>query len=277
MSLQTSQLIKVRQETTMYKIAIDFWSTKITIFLKIHINFFGVISELSRQVVIVCKTINMVEKHKVYGTSFSLLCMLCGVLVMVLYYQFRKDEDDVEKGVVTKYVPNSTKVKCNLLGYLGDGFCDDDANNEICDFDKGDCCNAKTDRSICSECFCFATPNPSPDCEEWYSCWEESGYTGDGICDDTLNTIECYFDGGDCCSDQDKYLCEDCVCVPTNLTCIEEELGDDICQDHNNFHQCDYDHGDCCKDLQFNSGLGSAGWNQCCNCQCNVFTGFKNK
>ena len=32
-----SEWIKVRQET-IYKIAIDFWSTKITIFLKIHID-----------------------------------------------------------------------------------------------------------------------------------------------------------------------------------------------------------------------------------------------
>ena len=30
--------------------------------------------------------------------------------------------------------------QCNIGRRLGDRYCDDDANNEACEYDKGDCC-----------------------------------------------------------------------------------------------------------------------------------------
>ena len=37
----------------------------------------------------------------------------------------------------------------------GDEFCGDEANNELCKFDRGDCCDLDFDRSLCTECFCY--------------------------------------------------------------------------------------------------------------------------
>ena len=40
--------------------------------------------------------------------------------------------------------------------YIGDGYCDDQANNEACHFDKGDCCGLETEKKnkYCDECLC---------------------------------------------------------------------------------------------------------------------------
>ena len=37
--------------------------------------------------------------------------------------------------------------------WLGDGFCDDDANHENCNYDSGDCCDG--DHSFCLLCECI--------------------------------------------------------------------------------------------------------------------------
>ena len=39
-------------------------------------------------------------------------------------------------------------------------------------------------------------------------------WVGDRYCDDDTNTIECNFDGGDCCGpDVKTELCTDCQCI----------------------------------------------------------------
>ena len=209
----------------------------------------------------------MVQKNRVLGGSFSVLCMLCGALVMGLYYQFRSEENEEFLDSFTKDVNFSSKVKCDVLGYLGDGFCDDEANNEVCQFDKGDCCDTQNDRSLCADCYCYTPKNEALDCIEYLmSCHIETqilGKIGDGICHDDLNTLDCYFDGGDCCLDSGKSECQECVCISSNVTCVEAELGDGICQDHNNFNQCDYDLGDCCENRHLIDD-----WDQCCDCKC---------
>ena len=42
----------------------------------------------------------------------------------------------------------------NTLG-IGDGFCDDENNNQYCYFDGGDCCGDGVDKNYCTECACF--------------------------------------------------------------------------------------------------------------------------
>ena len=42
-----------------------------------------------------------------------------------------------------------------MLDWVGDGYCDDDANNEECDYDSGDCCGPNINIGYCSECLCF--------------------------------------------------------------------------------------------------------------------------
>ena len=37
-------------------------------------------------------------------------------------------------------------------------------------------------------------------------------YVGDGWCDDHLNHLNCFFDGGDCCYGGDQTFCVDCEC-----------------------------------------------------------------
>ena len=39
--------------------------------------------------------------------------------------------------------------------WIGDGFCDDMNNQELCDFDSGDCCGAFTKNHFCIHCGCI--------------------------------------------------------------------------------------------------------------------------
>ena len=46
-----------------------------------------------------------------------------------------------------------------------------------------------------------------------YQCAGITNLIGDGICDDTLNSLECFYDFGDCCGTAfDKTFCTDCSC-----------------------------------------------------------------
>ena len=66
---------------------------------------------------------------------------------------------------------------------MGNGICDVSLNNEMCNFDNGDC-------------ICFM--------DSW---------VGDGFCDDITNTDLCQFDGGDCCNPEAlTNFCFDCIC-----------------------------------------------------------------
>ena len=38
--------------------------------------------------------------------------------------------------------------------YIGDNYCDDENNNENCNFDGGDCCLENVNTQYCSECEC---------------------------------------------------------------------------------------------------------------------------
>ena len=45
-------------------------------------------------------------------------------------------------------------------------------------------------------------------------CWQLVG-VGDGICDDQANTLECNYDGGDCCMGIKGLYCIQCICKDT--------------------------------------------------------------
>ena len=47
---------------------------------------------------------------------------------------------------------------CALPDFKGDGKCDDENNNEACEYDGGDCCGSNVDTSYCIECKC-SDPN----------------------------------------------------------------------------------------------------------------------
>ena len=97
-----------------------------------------------------------------------------------------------------------------------DGHCDTYLNKSQCCFDGGDCGVANSNTELCdatvNEDYCFITfeecvNNPAYtlgllSCEELDTCftppWTSCSTIGDGQCDLSLNTKECYFDGGDC-------------------------------------------------------------------------------
>jgi len=104
---------------------------------------------------------------------------------------------------------------CAVPQWFGDGYCDDENNNEDCGFDGGDCCDNEMDGwdNYCQECECFeyfaTTEDPTANCFAPH-------WIGDGYCDDDNNNADCGFDGGDCCDNEmsgwDNY-CSDCACL----------------------------------------------------------------
>ena len=42
-------------------------------------------------------------------------------------------------------------------GQVNDGYCNDENNNAICNYDGGDCCLSKLNTDHCSACVCFTT------------------------------------------------------------------------------------------------------------------------
>jgi len=119
----------------------------------------------------------------------------------------------------TTTAPNTTAC---IDHWIGDGYCDDENNNEECQLDGGDCCqdiNTRPDGwdKYCSDCQCVVGGDYS--CELGVPHW-----VGDGYCDDENNNAICGFDGGDCCPGTahaefdgwDNY-CNECKCVIYSL------------------------------------------------------------
>ena len=77
-----------------------------------------------------------------------------------------EDEDDGGEGYCAPGCPED---------WIGDGVCDEDCENEACDWDGGDC----DDVSYCA-----------PGCLD--------SWIGDGICDEDCHNEACDWDGGDC-------------------------------------------------------------------------------
>ena len=92
--------------------------------------------------------------------------------------------------------------------HVGNGYCNDEYNNEECDWDGGDCCG---DNVVCSNngntaCECFQPSFEPKQCN-----YEKMA---DGICNDESNTEECKWDMGDCCGDDvDITKCSTCECL----------------------------------------------------------------
>ena len=123
---------------------------------------------------------------------------------------------------------------------IGNGYCNDEANNPDCYYDGGDCCKISVNTDYCSECKCYH---------------EETCIAGmnplvqDGFCHDETNNEACNFDGGDCCTSCiNSHYCSNCTCFgEVSLDeVLNEEVADGICNDEYNNAGCNYDGGDCC-------------------------------
>merc|ERR1719433_686847 len=110
--------------------------------------------------------------------------------------------------------PEPCRETCGSPSYKGDNYCDDDNNNCGCEYDGGDCCGPKVNKTYCKECECKGDkprPRPTqPPCTE--TCGNER-YKGDNYCDDDNNNCGCNYDGGDCCGSKvNKTYCKECKC-----------------------------------------------------------------
>ena len=94
---------------------------------------------------------------------------------------------------------------------IGDGTCNDETNNEVCNYDGGDCCNRTVVTEYCTECKCYY--------QETCAAGFFMDWIGDGYCHDLGNNAACNYDEGDCCS----------TCVTTdycsNCTCLGGDVG----------------------------------------------------
>ena len=191
----------------------------------------------------------------------SLLSVFCATFVMVYYTIERAIENETEVLILSE---NKTEPGCPFWDITNDGYCDDEANIEECNYDYGDCCYWENDFSLCQDCYCKTPPlNYTEEfCDNFRALFGYSSLIGNGNCDRLLNNQEYAFDAGDCCNDQSSIGDEWFVCVKSDMYCIEDQIGDGICQDVNNTPWCYHDLGDCCihnrdktKDL-------------CCECIC---------
>ena len=168
-----------------------------------------------------------------------------------------------EWGTTSQHVNINDLVGCdNNIGLLGDGYCDDDANAEECLYDLGDCCSfGYPDAfSLWTECYCKVNVTEMTqnincfDALEYYPKNPDGVKNGDGICDESINNINHFFDTGDCCIDKFSQNCK-----LSNAFCNTDTIGDGVCQDYNNGPKCEFDLGDCCLPNHEED---------CCICQC---------
>ena len=206
---------------------------------------------------------------------FALLSILCATFVMV--YNKSERALAIETEVLVQSV---NETGCPFWDITNDGYCDDEANIEECNYDFGDCCNYLHDFTLCQDCFCITNLNATKNCSYIGLFDQEVSPMGDGKCDLINNNVNSFFDYGDCCLEDQTCLVQtfrinyrgvpfndtheiDClenVCVKSDNYCIEDQIGDGICQDHNNSPFCDYDQGDCCMPVRV--------LDFCCQCQC---------
>ena len=154
----------------------------------------------------------------------------------------------------------------------GDGQCDPDNNNALCDWDRGDCCAVTN--PLCADNGDFPCDCQDPLGNNPTSCNALPIELGDGACDSFNNTEECDWDGGDCCSST-NLNCETlqspggCLCldpeatensVPSLHPCTGNFvwMGDGWCDPTNNNIVCEWDGGDCCESTCFD-GLYACG------------------
>ena len=134
-----------------------------------------------------------------------------------------------------------TVLGCKNISLVGDGSCDELTNNEVCNYDGGDCCLHINKMDNCSNCICY---------HEGLCNIEINPFVGDGFCNDETNTYECRYDGGDCCESNTSMIhCSECTCYHQE-TCAAgiypSLIGDGFCNDETNNADCNYDGGDCC-------------------------------
>ena len=137
--------------------------------------------------------------------------------------------------------------------FVGDGVCNDETNNDECNYDSGDCCRYDITSEHCTECTCFH--------QDTCLAGVTHAFVGDGVCNNETNNDECDYDGGDCCSNPNMVGDGICNDETNHLGCIYdggdccfnfELVGNGYCDDATNVLECNYDGGDCCSMVRIN-------------------------
>ena len=169
-----------------------------------------------------------------------------------IFIHFNSDGSDTRNGFNLEY----NDLNCDApIELIRNGVCNDEANNEGCLYDGGDCCLLNTNSDQCTECICYH--------QETCAAGVTHPLVGDGYCQDETNNGACNYDGGDCCgSCVVTEHCTECQCLGgvDGIELSNPLIGDGYCQDETNNAECNYDGGDCC---------GSCvNTEHCTECQC---------
>jgi len=174
-------------------------------------------------------------------------CLESGVCRMPCYDPYANDEEcaalpDAGQGpaksaeeitTLKQKKPSCGSIPDHHLEWVGDGHCDPVNNDELCDWDGGDCCYSTCVPAsgvlVCKISGVCQSRCLNPDANDnGCGCDGEPEKLGNGRCDTLNNNPQCKFDHGDCCASTCKdaeYSCtKSKVC---EYPCLDSE-GDDF-------------------------------------------------
>ena len=100
-------------------------------------------------------------KNKKVIVIFCFISFSFALFTMIFYHTKSNSEDNTKdfnekNDRVASNVVNSSYCPNEIISFIGDGYCDDNANIEVCFYDKGDCCRFENPNtfSMCSSCQC---------------------------------------------------------------------------------------------------------------------------
>ena len=95
------------------------------------------------------------DKFKKYLPYVLGIATILLVVIILTVGSTRKMAQSEEITVST--LASTTTHRCTKSDWIGDGFCDDETNTPLCDFDGNDCCMDNIFADYCSDCFCYMT------------------------------------------------------------------------------------------------------------------------
>ena len=90
-----------------------------------------------------------VKKYIPYG--LGIVTILLVIVILTVGSQKLSKKQSV---TMSTLAASTTTHQCTKSDWIGDGYCDDDTNNEECDYDGDDCCGESIFADYCSQCTC---------------------------------------------------------------------------------------------------------------------------
>ena len=155
-----------------------------------------------------------------------------------------------------KIYTNLFSSECLETNHTADGYCDDIANTEICNWDGGDCCGPNRVIDYCSECQCHDTTTPTTTAPTTTAPTTTASTTTATTTTATTTTTappSTYTSGTTTTTTAGGGGSGGFTTGgPTGSTsqppggCNAAWITDGYCDDINNNNDCNYDGGDCC-------------------------------